>query len=88
MTCFVQADGSGGCWGQVDVSASNPWAAVVDTDRDTSAMTNANLGADRQSAMGGCHRRAIQSLSTRSLVAAETVTSAIDTRYFCMRRDD
>ena len=88
MPCFVQADGSGGCWGQVDVSTSNPRAAVVDANRDASAVTNADLGAERQSAMGGCHRRAIQSLSTRSLVAAETVTSAIDTRYFCMRRDD
>jgi hypothetical protein len=55
VPCLVQPDGSGGCWRQVDVSTSDPRAAVVDANRDASAVANAYLGADRQPAMGSCH---------------------------------
>jgi hypothetical protein len=43
------------CRRQVDVSTSDPRAAVVDANRDASAVANAYLGAEWQPAMGSCH---------------------------------
>jgi len=81
----VQTDGSSGCWRQVDVSTSNPRTAIVDADCDASAVANANVSTKRQSAVSGCQCRTIKAFSARRLTTAETITLAINARYFRTR---
>ena len=67
------------------MSTSNPRTAIVDADCDASVVANANVSTKRQSAVSGCQCRTIKAFSARRLVAAETITPAINARYFRTR---
>jgi hypothetical protein len=48
-------------------------------------VANANVSTKRQSAVSGCQCRTIKAFSARRLVTAETITPAINARYFRTR---
>ena len=82
MASFIEADRPCCCRRQIDVPTSNPWAAIINTNCHTSAMTDHNKRAERQGTMRGRKSRAIQALTVCGSVTTETITPAVDTRDF------
>ena len=82
MTGFIQADRPCCRRRQIDVPTSNPWAAIINANCHTSAMTDHNKRAERQGTMRGRESRAIQALTVCGSVTTETITPAVDTRDF------
>jgi len=63
MASFIKADRPCCCRRQIDVPTSDPWAAIINTNCHTSAMTDHNKRAERQGTMRGRKSRAIQALT-------------------------
>src|SRR3974377_2422722 len=82
MAGFVESDRPRCCRRQIDVPTSNPWAAIINTNCHTSAMTDHNKRAARQGTMRGRKSREIQAPPVWVWMTTETITPAVDTRDF------
>ena len=82
VTGFVEPDRVGGCRRKVQLPASHPRSAIIDSNRDTAIVADNQMCTERQCTMRGGHCRAIEPLTARGAMTTQAVAATVDARYF------
>lgn len=72
--------------GEVEFAPANIWASVVHNDFDhVTSVTHDETGAERQTAMGGCHAMGVEFAPGRNAVPLPVDRGNHEARRSCMR---